>query len=158
MSNISWDAKFRTGIPILDTQNKHFLEKVNLLSECLYNEVNNDSSSRIFRDFLSYTQNHFKQEELFYEQYDLQELDEHRQQHFLFQENLISFSSEVINEGPDALKGLTEFIQDWVVFHILYVDKNITSSIQNSIHAHAVNRCCSIYSSMPSETVQYNSE
>ena len=134
MPSIDWDNTFCTGIPLLDVQNKHFVERVNLLFEHQHEEWNKDFICQIFHDYLAYTQNHFRQEELFYEQHDPQELYEHREQHFLFQENLNSLFPDVMDEGPDASRGLSEFIRDWTVFHILHVDKNIACSIRNSVH------------------------
>ena len=91
MPSISWKDMFCTGIPLLDTQNKHFVERLNLLIQSQYNAQNKDIYCQMFREFLPYVQDHFRQEDLFYEQYDPQELEEHQQQHFLFQENLNSF-------------------------------------------------------------------
>ena len=134
MLSIYWKNTFLTGIPLLGTQNKHLVERLNLLLEHQYNERNKDFHCQMFRDFLSYIQDHYRQEELFYEQYDPQDLDEHREQHFLFQENLNGFFPDVMNEGPDASRGLSEFVRDWFVFHILHVVKNIACNINYSIH------------------------
>ena len=133
MPSIYWGNTFITGIPLLDAQNKHLVERLDSFFEHQCNERNEDFDCLMFQEFLFYIQDHFRQEELFYERYDPQDLDEHRQQHIFFQENLNGFIPDVINEGSEASRGLFEYIRDWVVFHILHLDKNIACTIKNSI-------------------------
>ena len=83
---------------------------------------------------MAYAHEHFRQEELFLEQFDPDELAEHRRQHFLFQETLTCFCRNVTRDGLDAAVELNQSIRDWVVFHIAHVDKSIARSIKNSMH------------------------
>jgi hemerythrin-like metal-binding protein len=133
MASIEWDTHYCTGIPLLDTQNKHFIEILNQLLD--QQATNNDRHvlCLMFGNLLGFVQEHFRQEELFYEQYHLDELSEHRQQHFLFQENLNFFYRDVVKEQnqDNVSKELCEYLRDWAVFHVAYVDKSMAHNIKS---------------------------
>ena len=132
MLSIEWKTDYCTGIRLLDTQNKHLVETLNQLFEYQDNNPNHSLFGQISSRIVAYISKHFEQEELFLEQFDPDELAEHQQQHFLFQENLKYFCQNVVGRGRDAEMELCQYVQDWVVFHIAHVDKSIARSIKNT--------------------------
>jgi hemerythrin-like metal-binding protein len=134
MLSIEWQTSYCSGIPLLDTQNKQFIETLNLLFEYQDNDPDHGFLCQMLWKIVAYAHEHFRQEELFLEQFDPDELAEHRQQHFLFQENLTRFCRNVTRDGLDAAVELNQYVRDWVVFHIAHVDKSIARSIKNSAH------------------------
>ena len=130
MLSIKWDDTYCNGIPLLDTQNKNFVEMLNLLFE--YQDTNPDTSLlyQKFREVETYAREHFRREELFLERFYPDELADHRSQHSLFLDNLKCFSCNVVSDGPDAVNDLSCYIRDWAVIHIGFMDKSITSCIK----------------------------
>ena len=88
MLRIEWDNLYCNGIPLLDTQNQHFVETLNMLFE--YQSTNPDAEQLCQRlqKLQVYIREHFRQEELFLERLDPEGLMEHQLQHFLFVKNL----------------------------------------------------------------------
>lgn len=130
MLSIEWDNTFSSGIPLLDTQNKHFVETLNLLFEYENTTSDVDLLHQRLQKTEVYIREHFRQEELFLERFDPDDLGEHQSQHFLFLENLKYFCQDLITAGPDALDELSCYMRDWAVFHITQVDKSIAQRIK----------------------------
>ena len=134
MLSIEWENSYCSGILFLDTQNKHFVETLNLLFEYQDTKPTNASLFHRFQEVKDYARENFRQEEAFIEQFDPEGLAEHQLQHFLFLENFKCFCYDVRDGTPGAAEELSYFIRDWIVFHIAYVDKTLAERIKNMIH------------------------
>ena len=133
MLSILWEDTYRTRIALLDTQNKHLLEMLNVLFELQQGESDSNLLTQKLWETLDHLIHHFKQEEQLYELYVPDDLEEHRYQHFLFQDNLKSYCCSVIEGETENSHALCEYICEWVVFHILHMDKNIARKIKFGI-------------------------
>jgi hemerythrin-like metal-binding protein len=134
MISIEWKKSYDTGIALLDTQNKHFIEKINLLFELQDNNPEPGFLCEAFCSTLEYAREHFRQEEIFLERLNPDGLFEHCQQHYLFQQNLYNSFKESIKGGKKAICELNQFIRDWIDFHITHLDQNIAMHVRNLAH------------------------
>ena len=130
MHSILWEDTYRTRVPLLDAQNKHLMEMLNVLFSLQQEQPDSNLLTQKLWDTLNHLIHHFKQEELLYEQYVPEELEEHRYQHVLFQDNLKSYCFAVVEGENENSHALCEYIREWVVFHILHMDKNSARKIK----------------------------
>ena len=130
MQSIQWENMFHTRVPLLDTQNKHLVEMLNVFFELQNEQPESDVLFEMLWRISKHFNEHFKQEELLYEQYVPEDLEEHRYQHSLFQDNLTSYCVSVLERETEPSHILCEYIRDWLVFHISHMDMNTASKIQ----------------------------
>lgn len=131
MVSIEWKKTCCTGIPLLDTQNKHLVEMLNSLFEFHRIEHNPAALLKTLQGIYKHIREHFRQEEELYKQYLPEYLEEHQLQHSMFLEN---FDSAIENGISDS-ENLYGYIRDWVVFHIENMDMNCANKILMS-HMH----------------------
>lgn len=133
MFSIEWAKKYSTGIAFLDIGNEHFAETSNQLLQILQSHAECDSHQDLILSIIAHAQDHFKCEEAFLRNFNLDELEEHCQQHSIFLDNLKEFSGNLSKENREAKVQLCQFIRDWYVFHVTHMDQHIAVAIKNSI-------------------------
>lgn len=120
---IQWKKEFELGIKIIDNQHKHFLEALNALyvaldaadAKTLVNETLN---------FLTlYVNIHFKTEEDYFKEFGYPDAPAHIVAHKSFKVKLDELSKRANAEGSDILLELVAAMEDWLVQHILIVDR-----------------------------------
>ncbi|MGN7611478.1 bacteriohemerythrin [Magnetococcales bacterium HHB-1] len=129
-----WSEEFITGVADIDDQHKILVHALNEASEKLSGDFHISTMEKIVQDLLSYAIYHFETEEELMEEYDyeidsedeyLTHLNQHR-----------SFSSKVVevHEGlkigtPIPAVELLNFLNQWLVDHILSTDKKLGAHI-----------------------------
>nr|CRH05628.1 putative Hemerythrin-like metal-binding protein [Candidatus Magnetococcus massalia] len=131
-SKLIWCDEYVTGVQEIDDQHKILVHALNEASEKLSKDFQVSTMEKIVQDLLSYAIYHFETEEELMDEHGYLEdgqglyqthLDQHR-----------SFSSKVveIHEGlkigtPVPASELLEFLNQWLVNHILNTDKKLAS-------------------------------
>lgn len=126
-----WDDSLLTGIKNIDEQHKSIFEKA---GEILDLEVSSDPEiiNKIFIFLMTYTVNHFSEEEQSMIQYEYADFKEHRAEHNYFIDELYSLSSRIKESGinEEDLDALKVLIIEWLADHIHESDKKFIQSIQ----------------------------
>lgn len=104
-----------------------------MLLEHLHDNPESDFLPQMFCSVAECAQEHFREEEIFLEQFNPKELSEHRQHHLLFLEKLKGSLQTAIKGSVEVKQQLGEFIRNWTVFHITCMDNCIAGSIRNSV-------------------------
>ncbi len=120
-----WGDEYLLGVDAMDEEHKILIEKMNRLAECL--EVEQDEKGRAsmrtaFADMVAYTKEHFADEEAYLEEIGFPELQAHQRLHVDLLARVGEFSADVENGRVDGAK-LMNFINDWLMRHILGTDK-----------------------------------
>ena len=129
MLQIEWSTNYCTGIRLLDTQNKHTFEMLKLLFEFQREDPGPDMFHQLFRQTVNHLEEHFQEEEQFYQKHAPQELDSHRLQH----QDFLQALDHRCNDLTETSGTLCEYVLDWMIFHILNFDKNAAYSIKSAV-------------------------
>lgn len=123
---------FMTGIEIVDEEHKNLFAIINRAWDVLDDDLifdKYDPILGILNELKVYTQRHFSDEEEYMESIKYDGLDAQKRVHEAFIEKVVNLDlSEV--EGMDDnqneyLKDLLSFLNDWLINHILKMDKKI---------------------------------
>jgi hemerythrin len=130
---LTWSEEFATGSPLVDTQHRMLIDRINQLEQLL----NGPPPSRVtcdgLLDFLaSYVVSHFKFEEQCMERYRCPVHEKNKQAHAAFLDNFAKFKARYQAEGPkpELLKNLQTTASDWIKNHILSVDVQLKKCIK----------------------------
>ncbi|CCQ72425.1 bacteriohemerythrin [Magnetospira sp. QH-2] len=103
MTMIDWNPDFELGDDLIDSQHRQLLDLANFLIDAVDQHKEEQILKQAFDALLLYTQQHFKDEELLFEQRGCSKLEEHRKQHHvlegevraLWREDLLGFVDEM---------------------------------------------------------------
>jgi hemerythrin len=122
---LQWSEQFATGSPLVDTQHRMLIEKINHLEELLSGPPPTKATCDALLEFLgSYVATHFKFEEHCMERAHCPVHEKNKQAHEAFMGTFAKFKERYVKEGPkpDLLKGLQTTAAAWIKEHILSVD------------------------------------
>ncbi|MDV4151302.1 hemerythrin family protein [Clostridium sp. AL.422] len=127
---IEWSDKFKTGIEIVDEQHKELFRLFNQVYELYNNEFIIDKYDQIItavEELKDYTKYHFKAEEDYMLSIRYKKFFEHKIKHEDFIRKIDSIDYNIIdNNQQNHLLELLKFITDWLVEHVITVDKQIS--------------------------------
>ncbi|QIB69580.1 hemerythrin family protein [Aminipila butyrica] len=119
-----WDKKLETDIELVDSQHKEFLKRANTFIIKLLADKPEEGVREAFEFVNDYLQYHFQAEETFLADSGYPAFEEHQAEH-----QRMRFKSKemeaLIAEGDcqKITKEFTEFINNWVINHILSSDR-----------------------------------
>ena len=129
---IEWSDKFKTGIEIIDEQHKELFRLFNRVYDLYNNEFIIDKYDQIIaavEALKEYTKYHFKAEEDYMLSIRYKKFFEHKLKHEDFIRKIDSIDYNIIDYNQqNHLLELLKFITDWIVEHVVTVDKQISLS------------------------------
>jgi len=129
-----WDDSLESGVKIIDDQHKRLFAAVNEFQQA-YSDGQGPEHIRNTLNFLvSYTAEHFRDEEALQVQYDFPDYMRHRQQHADFTRTVVALMDRFNQEGAsDALMlEMYETIGNWLMHHIQSDDFVVAAFIRDS--------------------------
>ena len=124
---ITWDPKYKIGIPIIDEQHEHLVSLCNEFSQSLLK--NNDAGNykilvkQTLEKCLTYAATHFREEERLMIASHFSGYKQHKASHDAFTEKCeISYMRFEKLPIADALK-FAHFLRDWIQTHIAHEDR-----------------------------------
>ena len=133
---IQWTEQFSTGSPQLDVQHQALIDNINELGKALLlTNISSDDYKYIVYvvDFLEhYARRHFHVEEQCMEQHRCPIHASNKAAHEQFKQTFSSFKQQWQAQGfrRELLLELHMFLSQWVVDHILQVDKQLRPCIK----------------------------
>lgn len=125
MRKIEWDRRFQLGIRDIDDRNKRFIEKINGLIETIRKEKDLLRVEVLLSDFSNHVNQHFRLEETFLrEKLDDTQYFDHKERHLFFEDFLRTPLLKSSGENKTDTEELSDFLADWIIFHIQNLDKN----------------------------------
>ncbi len=122
-----WDDKLSVGIKQFDDHHKKLLDLIIRLQEASNTEKNVAFVKDIFNELISYTKYHFSAEQRAMKQYEYTRFDEHVLMHNYFIKRLETYINKYTNNEKDVINELLVFLKDWLIIHILKIDKEYSS-------------------------------
>ncbi|WP_038055161.1 bacteriohemerythrin [Thermodesulfobacterium hydrogeniphilum] len=120
---IEWNEQLVTGIKEVDTQHQKLISLINELYEALIQKKEKEVLDRILRELVDYTNYHFKTEERLMDENKCPEKEVHKKAHEFFKSKI----KELIRKKEEdyASFELFKFLKNWLITHILVMDKKL---------------------------------
>ncbi len=123
MAYIDWDDKFSVDVEGMDNQHKKLFRIANRLHEIIETKDYGDKLSEAFDALINYVKEHFHDEEQLMAEWGFPELESQRKAHKAFAKQLSASFSEFKSGQTKALQDLLDYLEVWLINHILLSDK-----------------------------------
>jgi hemerythrin len=129
MAAIEWQTAFETGLVAIDSQHRRLVDMINRLDALSSSDDtdNYDTVGEILSSLTAYTHYHFEEEEALMEEYQYSELDSHVTAHASLKADLASYVRRWKEREGITPEELLSYLADWLLSHILSVDKKLGS-------------------------------
>ena len=121
--------EYRVGITMIDEEHTHLFELVEEAYQLLKKEFvfdKYDQMMSILQELRDYTKKHFSDEEEYMESIDYPAIFIQKAQHKIFVKKLEEVGEMNLDENQDGvIEELLSFLTDWLVNHIMKMDKLI---------------------------------
>lgn len=97
---IYWEEALSTDVPAIDEQHKGIFAEFEKLSDAIESGGNNEEVEKLLHYLNEYASTHFSDEENLMSLYKYPGLEEQRQQHALFKENIATLFEMLTNKVP----------------------------------------------------------
>jgi hemerythrin len=125
MALLSWDDAYLVNINEVDIQHRKLFALANDVHDAVLLNAAGPALRRTLEELVKYTRYHFATEEKLMEDYRYPGLESHRLEHDTLTEQVLDFW-DMYNEGkPVHSLEFLNFLKDWLVNHILIVDKKM---------------------------------
>ncbi|WP_319239112.1 bacteriohemerythrin [uncultured Propionivibrio sp.] len=122
---IEWSPALAVGYAEIDTQHQRLVEIANELNSAMHSGAGAEASGRVLNELVDYTVQHFGYEEGEMRKHRYPQSDAHKEAHRKLVEEVSAFK-EKFDSGKAAISiELMAFIRDWLLNHILKVDKEL---------------------------------
>lgn len=122
---IVWDSSFETGIAVIDAQHMQLIQLINELADEI-GHVSKEGLVRYLFRLKEYAQFHFQAEEAIMEATAYAGLEEHREEHAAFVDQILLFDLDVILATEGLPGDMLHFLREWLTSHILVTDKTLS--------------------------------
>lgn len=128
-SKCAFTDEYLTGIEIIDEEHKELFRIIEEVHEVIADDARGDKYDEIVRlleELRNYTKSHFSDEEEYMESIQYEGLEAQKVAHELFVSRLDEMDLEEIDiHQEETLEELIAFLLEWLVTHILQMDKKI---------------------------------
>lgn len=131
VDSFEFTPKYYTGIAFVDEEHAKLFSIIREANELIHRELlydKYDEIIQILEELKDYTSHHFQDEEEYMKHIGYSGLEVQQHAHRAFVDRLNEINLDVIDENQqEYLEELVEFLRNWLVNHILRLDKLIPS-------------------------------
>lgn len=117
---MEWKEEYSVKVPSIDNQHKRLFALMGEVKQLKDKE--SEDVKPVLKELLDYTLKHFIYEENLMEEYGFAELEDHRIAHDKLTGQVMDLKHKVDNNEHIELESLLDFLNDWLVNHILKTD------------------------------------
>jgi hemerythrin len=130
---VVWNAKYLTGIQLIDDQHKELFKLTNeLFDSCRKGDgFAGPVFQKILRSTVDYVKYHFSAEEKIFENINYPRAAEHKMQHESFAKRILQDAESFEVERHIIPLKFAMFLKDWTLTHIAVHDKQYADFIWN---------------------------
>ncbi len=129
-----WDARYATGIEVIDSQHQRLFGLTNQLLQAAAENAGNSVMAELLAQIEEYAATHFSHEESIMEWANYADIAEHRVQHEILRDELQFFAAE-LEKGALSAHELAEFMQSWLAKHIIHEDMQYLPAVKKKQNA-----------------------
>ncbi|MGA2855294.1 MAG: bacteriohemerythrin [Candidatus Sulfotelmatobacter sp.] len=122
-----WTRAHSVNIEFLDRQHERLFDTVNELHQALRSGRGNSAIYPVLVHLVDYARQHFEAEELLMEKHGFRGLPAHKAEHAMFRRKLAAFLRAHKSGKAGVPVSLIFFMQTWLKEHILTVDQQYSS-------------------------------
>lgn len=132
MAIVEWNEDMSVGVAELDGHHKKLLSMINRLVVAIGEGKGKEHVGNSVSELVDYTEYHFNLEHEYFHKFGFVESAEHMEQHTAFVKK-IRETSEKVKSGKLVLSiNILYFLKDWLVKHIMVVDKKYTQLLHDN--------------------------
>jgi methyl-accepting chemotaxis protein len=120
---LEWSPAISVGHGEIDRQHQILIEIANRLNAAMQSGKGRAATGAVLKELVDYTVEHFAFEERLMEKHAYGERTRHIEQHRRLVDDVLKFKREFDNGTTAVSVDLMNFIRDWLVNHILKVDR-----------------------------------
>lgn len=120
---LQWEDKYSVGVKAIDDQHKTMFETINTLVDVLASVPQKADVDNIIQRLVEYKKFHFQTEEKYFDEFNYEGSEEHKQKHREFNQNLEAL---VKKHGDDSISmafELVDFLENWLLDHLMTEDQ-----------------------------------
>lgn len=125
MAYMEWKDQYNLNLEHIDQQHQKLVAQINLLDENILKGSEQDKIGEILNALVSYTQQHFRDEETYMAEINYPELEEHKIEHKALIKEVADFLVKRAEDNNFDSFELLLFLKEWLIDHILQSDKKI---------------------------------
>ncbi len=130
-SLVTYTPELSVGVKAFDDHHIVLFDIINKLSDAMSKGLAGEQVISIVRELVDYTSWHFKAEEDVFEKYNYPGKDEHTKIH----NKMLKTAGQLLTDAESGKKILStelmEFLQDWILDHIMGVDKEYSTFLKD---------------------------
>ena len=122
MALLQWDEQFSVSVPELDQEHQKLVAMINKLHDAMKSGQGKDTLPQVINDLADYALKHFAHEEQLMEKCGYPDLARHKAAHAEFALQVTGYIEQA-HDGTLHAMALMKVLQEWLVNHIMQVDK-----------------------------------
>jgi len=130
MAFINWSDTYSVQIEEIDDQHKKLIALINELFDSMQKGQSNKVIGRILNDLVDYTVFHFKNEETYFDRFNYEDTEEHKEKHKRLVNKVLNVKSDFESGKISVSSDLLKFLKRWLFEHILETDKKYVECFQ----------------------------
>lgn len=128
-TQVTWSDEYSVSNESIDGQHKYLFDLCNMIYKLVDQSMNDKSVRQALLGLQDYINIHFEEEELCLQDHPMAE--QHRELHKDFISRIDSYIADY-KHGSLHLKELADFTRDWLLYHILIIDKQYFRDIDTA--------------------------
>jgi hemerythrin-like metal-binding protein len=132
MAFLDWNDKYSVGVKKIDDQHRHLFKLTNDFHEALAVGTAQRDLGKALEALVDYTRFNFADEEALMDEADFPELAQHRLVHERLTREARDFYIRFVEGRPVSTLDFAIFLSDWLVNHIIVMDKDIGIHLKSS--------------------------
>lgn len=130
MRIVEWQDSYNLGIIDIDQHHRHLLELLNRSYDAIIMEQNRNEVRYIFHELLEYTDYHFSAEEEMMKRHGYVRIAAHLAEHEIFRQKVNDLLGRLLATEFKFDVELICFLEEWLLNHILHMDREYAQFIQ----------------------------
>ncbi len=127
MAYMEWNDSYSVGVKKFDEEHKKLIEMISELHDAMLKGQGRVAVGAIINGLIEYTEKHFSSEEDLFDKLGYSETESHKSAHKKFVNEVSDFKSKFEKGEMFLSLEVMKFLKDWLLTHILKVDKNYRS-------------------------------
>ena len=124
MALVTWDEGYSVKSKEIDAQHKKLFDMINEYHEVgIVQKKSNEAVEKLLKGLLDYTKYHFSTEEAFMQKNNYLGYPAHKKEHDAFTQKVSDIYDRFKNGRMVLSVEISNFLKDWLLNHILQVDK-----------------------------------
>lgn len=129
---LGWSNLFLIGDPLIDSEHKVLVDYVNRLYELLAVPDNQAAVVSLLHSFLDHAKRHFHSEGQLLRRLALPDGAQHLHEHDTMLRQMQQWIAAIEEGAPLEREQVLQFVREWVVRHVLFVDMRLKAHLQNA--------------------------